>query len=480
MDHRLLWKGILLLFSVLVISISSYAIVVGTGSGDSWKLTIFYVFIFWLLGHVLFTSLHYRTLYLFSNAYLVPLVLFHLGITIPDALGLFTGFGWGGGLFNRWLELSGWYTILALGCFSFGIALSFRYNETQKNDNIIVKQNLKKVYVDGLGLLVASAIFFIIAYLSYGNFLQYSRVDFFRGVGDSRGFGVFMMVFPSSILLLTITAQKRIEKIFCYSLALLGLMVFMLSGYRSAALFPLLVGCVLWVKAGRKIHLPFSLGLIVIVILSIPFIGYLRSVGPYNEIDSKKITTSLEHVKVQETFRTLGQTGGVLANVLKLVPDKDPYRFGMTYVNSIIDSIPNVLPKIAKSKRHEAKKEAFSDPSAISKMVPSDWLTYRIAKEKFNRGEGVGFTGIGEPYLNGGIIGVIFFFGLLGLFIGKIDSVNLLYHPNIMLFAGAMMWPLIRTVRNDFSNFIKPAVFMLIIIVIWRVSLKALPLKKEC
>mgnify|MGYP000167293271 FL=1 len=102
-------------------------------------------------------------------------------------------------------------------------------------------------------------------------------------------------------------------------------------------------------------------------------------------------------------------------------------------------------------------------------MAPSDWLTYRILRDQFDLGQGVGFTGIGEPYLNFGVSGVIAYFLLLGFLLGKLDHKNIAYYPFIYVFCCSMLWPLMQTVRNDMSNFIKPVMFMLIILSLWSV-----------
>ena len=138
-------------------------------------------------------------------------------------------------------------------------------------------------------------------------------------------------------------------------------------------------------------------------------------------------------------------------------------------MEAVIGSLPNLTGEIRESKRVEARRKMRTNVNAISEMVPSDWLTYRIAREKFDTGEGVGFTTIGEAYLNFGVFGVVAFFGGLGFLLGRLDAINLLAHPKWIIFSTAILWPLMRTVRDDFANFVKPAVFVLIILLIWRV-----------
>ena len=89
-------------------------------------------------------------------------------------------------------------------------------------------------------------------------------------------------------------------------------------------------------------------------------------------------------------------------------------------------------------------------------------------------GEGVGFTAIGEPYLNFGLPGVIAFFLALGYLLGRLDQVNLLERPGLLVFASAILWHLIQTVRDDFSNFIKPMLFTYVFLLCWRLMTRIL------
>ncbi|MBE1427379.1 oligosaccharide repeat unit polymerase [Desulfomicrobium macestii] len=445
----------------------------------NWEMHVSTVFVFWALFFVMCTYAHFKTFYLFINAYIIPLCLFHLGIVIPNAYGMLSNFKWDkSSSFHMWLEYASWYVVLSVACIGVGVGLSM------KNKKIIVvsdgirfkiTQTFNKLYLDGIGLLIASVIFLIMALISLGNLFAYSRADFFHGVGDTRGLGLFMMCLPSAAIVLMIGACSRKEKIFAATISLITFAVFLLSGYRSAALFPALVGVIIWVKVKNKIPLVVSLSAILFVLFIIPVIGMLRSVGPYNEMNTQHFKKSIQKANIENSFIELGSTIGVLAHTLRLVPAVDDYRYGITYVKSFRDSIPNIMPEMNKSYRKESSNRAMLDHKVIGKMaVPSDWITYRIAPDKYHKGEGVGFSAIGEPYLNFGIVGVVIFFLSIGYCLGRLDDSYLLDKPNLLLFLCAMFWFLIRTVRNDFSNFIKPAIFIFIIVVIWRFTACAL------
>jgi oligosaccharide repeat unit polymerase len=466
----------LLIVSLMIGTYSSSQVFLG-GAGD-WVGEVSFLALTWWATYLVAAYLYYKTIYLFSFAYLLPLALFHLGITIPDAFGLFEGLGWGNGSMSEWFEVSGHYTNIAFAFIGVGIAISMMTGKSKRaranRQPYGYRSSMSVVYYDGLWLLFVSMLMLILAVATLGNLLNYNRVDFFRGAGDTRGLGVFLMAFPSCLVLLFIGAITKPQKYFAYTVCFLGALLLLLSGYRASIMFPAMIAAVLWVKVGRRIPLAVAVAGVFAVAIIIPASGLLRSTGSYSEISIERIKGSVEESTFQETFRTLGQTGGAAAHVYRLVPDIDSHRWGKTYLDALTNAIPNILPQVGVNKRAEVKG-ALDRYDAINDAIPSDWLTYRIAKDKFDRGEGVGFSGIAEPYLNFGWIGVVLYFLFFGWLIGKIDKWDLGIKPNAIFFAAAMYWPLMRSVRNDFATFVKPAIFLLLLVCIWRLICVAYP-----
>jgi hypothetical protein len=208
-------------------------------------------------------------------------------------------------------------------------------------------------------------------------------------------------------------------------------------------------------------------------VFTIPIIGVLR-IEKYEDIGRETISHAIKESYFLYEFTTMGQTAGVLAQVLRIVPDHESYRYGKTYLQALIGAVPNILPQKSESERVTVKRKSFFKPDVISELRPADWITYHIDRDRFLRGEGVGFSAIGEPYINFGTGGVIGFFLLLGWGLGKSDQIDLRLHPNLIIAAGTLYWPFVKTVRNDISNFIKPAIFTIICIIIWRLGTKVI------
>jgi len=465
---------LLLVFSSMIALVACFLVMESPQLHSDWSIEVSVVSLITLGGFFVVSLLLFRTPYLLTSAYLLALSLFHLGITIPAAFGFMEVEGWHSGSLVKWLEQAGWYTVLALACIGVGFSLSVTPSRLARLhlqvDPETKNRALSMAFRDGIGLLLVSGVMFGLAIASFGNLLAYSRVDFFRGVGDTRGLGVFLMIFPSAITLLVIGAQTRFQRLFAWALFFFGTVLVMLSGYRTSALYPMLIGVVVWVKVGRRIPMIYTVISVVVIILAISAVGILRTYK-YEEMDAKKLGQSVESANWADSFKTLGQTGGLLAHVLRLVPHTDPYRYGETYLQYVAASIPNVSMTMNQSDRVIALRESSKDPTAIARTVPSDWLTYRLIPEKFQSGEGVGFTGIGEPYLNFGLPGVVIFFLAFGYLLGRLDQISLLEHPGFLIFTAAILWHLVQTVRDDFGNFIKPMVFTYFILFFWRLFL---------
>lgn len=448
------------------------------GFSQDWQVEIAISTILFIGMLSIFIWNSFKSFYLIILAYTVPLLLFHLGITIPSAFELFDDLSWGkSNPKSRWLAESGWYTILSISMLFTGWGISL-INYKSVNKIVDTNKIKKKLYFDGIGLLIASLVSLLIMIYTFGNLLSYKRVDFYHGAGDTRGLGLFMMTLPSAVLCLVMGAITKKQKILASAVGFVGFFIFIITGFRSAALFPFILGVMIWRGCGNRIPMIVSGTALALVLIIIPASGYLRATGTFGDIDSKKINEAVENVTIAENFRVTGQTGALLAKVLEVVPKEYRYRYGESYWVALYRSLPNFGFQQSENYRLKAKKQ-LNSKEAISDLAPSDWLTYVIDPNKYVVGEGVGFSAIAEPYLNFGLIGVVIFFLALGMFFGRLDKYYLTTQPALLTFACVFMWPLIRTVRNDFGNFIKPLVFMSIILIAWRVFSKYFLIRQE-
>jgi oligosaccharide repeat unit polymerase len=448
---------------------------IGSPSLDrDWPELVTVVWLIWTVVYIVASWRALETPYLLSSAYLIALCVFHLGLPIPAAFGWLNVPEITRSTDGFWLQQSAWCTLLALGMFGVGFALSIKIMNTASDIDpmlagVMRSETLATIFWAGLGLLVAAGCFLVMLILQVGNLLTYSRMDLFHYRGDTRGLALFMMTLPSAAVLLVIGAHTLVQKIVATSVACTSLGIFLLSGYRSAALFPLLVGTILWSKTGRRIPMGVAVAMVGVIVVAIPAVAILRASGTYEDLSGEKVSESIEKADTANTFVELGGTAGILAATLKLVPDSDPFRYGLTYVYALREAIPNIDFAARQSDRDVFLKRGATRDAMID-LTPSDWLTYKLEPIKFSNGEGVGFSAIAEPYLNFGYPGVMACFIIMGFLLGRLDQKILWAEPRWLLFCGAVFWPLVRTVRNDLNNFTKPLVFLYLILGVWFVA----------
>ncbi len=463
-------KWILLTASLLLASIALVQSVGNRSLDRDWPELVTATWSMWTLVYVAASWRALGSPYLFTSGYLIALCMFHLGLPIPAAVGWFTIPELTRGTEGYWLQQSAWCTLLAIGSYGGGFALSLGARGLPPMEPQEARarrdQTLGTAYWAGVGLFVAALCFLAMLISQVGNPLAYSRMDFFHAQGDMRGLALFMMTLPSAAILLVIGARTTIQSGIGTLVAMGSLGLFLLSGYRSAALFPLLVGTILWTKTGRRIPIGVAAALLSVIVVAIPAVAILRASGTYESLSSEKVSESIEKADTANTFLELGGTAGILAATLQFVPQTDPYRYGLTYWYALREAVPNVSMAARQSDRDRFLKHGATQAGLVT-LAPSDWLTYKLEPIKFYNGEGVGFSAIAEPYLNFGYLGVVACFGLMGFGLGRLDQMTLWTEPRWLIFAGAVFWPLVRTVRNDANNFTKPMVFLYLILGVW-------------
>lgn len=456
----------LLLFLWASIQISGTA---GASSAD--RLAVSCAALAWLAIYMASTAWVFGTPYLLATAYVLPLILFHFGLIVQEAFGFVyvdefrTDFG-------HWVTLAGWYTNLALGCVGLAFAIACLASRppppiSREVAIQLAKRNLNKLHNLGVGLFLASLVFLAIGILQQGNILKYDRVAlWFEGDFDRRGLGVYDSVAPTAALVLVIAAQTRSQKRWSYLIGLVTFMLFLLSGNRSPAFFPLFLGAVLWVKSGRKIPTLMASSVVVLTLLMIPVLAELRSSYTYGQISLGAIRKSASQASVSSALTELGGSVEILATTLQDIPAKEPYRRGGSYLIYLKAIVPNVG-------LHRRSAEDVHGKGALEEgmlyVPPHEWAAIKILgiDNAEYRGAGVGFSAVAEPYFNFGYFGVVVFFTLMGLFLARMEVTHLLLNYPWLAFASIYYWLLLPTVRNELGDFTKPASFVLSSIAIW-------------
>lgn len=469
---------VLLISGLLGTGASLAAIAGGLEGGSGWAVAVVPTATVITLIHIVTVSLHYRTPYQFQTGYLVCLELFHLSITYLIATGAINVPGWSSGPFSVKLEEACWLVTLALSAFSIGAGMEMMRSMRQRRPTLTleyVNTVRHNAYWLGVGLVLASVVFFAMALMSYGNLLSYTRAEMYSSRLDSRGWGLFTMTFPSAATLMVVAARTRLQMMVAAAVAGVALLIFMLSGYRTFALFPLAIGAIMWRKSGRKIPTAIAVSSVAVALVAISMVGMLRNMGSYEKLSMSDVQKSYEKANVTDSLLSMGQTLGLAAHVLEFVPKEEPYRYGRSYWIAIKGCVPNIGSSVDASEGRQAAKRAVqASKEAVVNMVPSDWMTYKILREQYDQGFGTGFTSVGEAYLNFGALGVFVVFFLHGWFLNNCDRQPIYLSLPRFIFLATMLNGLYKTVRNDFGNFTKPAAFIAIILLVWWMVLKIL------
>lgn len=432
------------------------------------------VAVIWLVSYLLATYRAFGTPYLFATGYVICLFVFHFGLLMQDGFGIVQIGGWSGPI-GAWAVRAGWYANLAFACLGFGMSMYVLRKKAIKVPppaaiNATAGANLVWIYDLGIGLLLASAIFLIGAFANYGNLLALTRLELFH-FSDTRFISVFSMLIPSAAIALLVSARTGRQRLLSYAIGIFVLVFFLLSGQRSSALFPLLAAVIVWVKTGRRINPGLAAATILGVLFIIPVIGYLRTMGSIADVaNTEAIELASDRADVGAAFREMGGSIGPLMYTIMLIPKEEPYRYGTTYLEYLLASIPNVglLPKKDTSRAAVIELlRTHGEKKALLEMNVGDWASYHIIREQFLAGGGAGYSGVAEPYFNFGLIGVLVFFVGLGAFLGRMDCNPLFLYRNSLFFGALLYWHLLPTVRNGMAVFVKPAIFTLIVVFIW-------------
>ncbi len=198
----------------------------------------------------------------------------------------------------------------------------------------------------------------------------------------------------------------------------------------------------------RKIKLKWA----AIAVLAVIFIsGVLSLTRTVTLLDVKKITAEYKHQQQGSRYNIFEKTGLEFGSTIKIVvaamaivPSEHPYRYGKSYIDSILIAVPNIIP--GRIRTSESTKDIVL---WVNEMAYGTFL-------KWGRGGSI----VMEAYLNFGFIGTVIFFSFLGCGYRCIYE-RFLFKPNLVrtvllltATGGMMLW-----IRNALAIAIRPPVW---------------------
>lgn len=388
--------------------------------------------------------------------YLVVLGLFHLGLVVPWALGVYDigRIPW----FNphglsRALEL----IIYSILCFQAGLFIAFA---TSRRESECLQRGGSdtedvRVFSAGCLLLIAGVWMFVTGLIQLdpvGYYrITYSEIFRLQAESDPRFFGSGITVaFIGSYLAAAGASQRQLRWAFVGT----GLWISMLFylGFRGPAL---IAGLVVYAVALRKeASIPKWLPALTVAFLmvAIPIELKVRE-DPLND----RVAPSFAGMNLLDGPAEMGTSIRPLVETADLI-GPGGYRLGKTYLVGLEGVLPNL------SLRWQPGPN-----ESIEELPPSHWITAVTEPWTYKNYGGIGFSAVAEPYMNFGTPGVIAFFILLGYLLAQLEFVSIRSSYGLAVWAlvlGSLLW----TTRNDFSSFFRPAVWGLACLGLVRLS----------
>ena len=380
--------------------------------------------------------------------YLSILGLFHLGLIVPWALGIydisrvpsFTPYG-----LSHSIALID-YSIVA---FHVGIILAL----TRKKQAIFFSQSAtetedRNVYVGGCILLATGIAIFIVGLIGLdplGYFrLTYSETYRLRAESDPRLFGSGMTIAFIGLSIAASGASRRRFRVVCI-ISAVWLASLMYLGFRGPTVIAALIVYIIARKKGLRVPPLMALVAAAVFLVVLPLMHESREL-PLND---RLAHISLNDLNILDAPAEMGTSVRPLIETVDLLGPHD-FRLGRTYWIAIKSIVPNL------ALRWEA-----SSTTPDTDLPPSHWITAIVDPWTYKNYGGLGFSAIAEPYMNFGVLGVLIYFFLLSFFLIYLEQISI--RSAYALAAWALiLGPLLWTTRNDFTNFFRPAVWGLL------------------
>jgi oligosaccharide repeat unit polymerase len=387
-----------------------------------------------------------------AMVYLLLLGLFHLGLVVPWALGVYD-ISRAPTFVPQGLSRSIALIDYALIAFDVGLILAIYVSKLQPN---VLRQTTNdpeshEVYTAGCLLLGAGITMFMVGLIGLdplGYFrLTYSETFRLRAESDPRLFGSGITIAFIGLSIAAAGASRRYFRVVATggALWLTGLVYW---GFRGPALIAVIIVYIIARKKGVTIPGWAPLSAVVAVLLILPVLRTARE-APLNE---RFAQLSFRDFNLLDSPAEMGMSIRPLVETIDLVGPKN-YRYGRTYWIGILGIVPNL-----------ALRWENSSTQREEDLPPNHWITVVVEPWTYKNYGGMGFSAIAEPYMNFGVGGVIVYFVLLSCFLVWLEQLSV--RNSYALAAWALvLGPLLWTTRNDFSNFFRSAAWGLLTLV---------------
>src|ERR1700726_1913660 len=381
--------------------------------------------------------------------YISLLGLFHLGLVVPWALGIYD------------IARTPWFVPYGL---SRGLAL-FTYAIIAYQVGLVVALRAirqraplgwagpsiedPKVFAGGSFLFITGAAMFAVGVSrlpSKGlDRLIYSVTFRLRAESDPRFFGAGMLIAFIGLCIDAAGASRRQMRIAYWYTGVLFITLFYL-GFRGPAITAALLVYAVAFKKGLRFPrwLPFVAAAVLLV--TVPLMSIMRE-EPLNE---RSLVSSLSKINILDGPAEVGESIRPLVETADLIGPGN-YRLGKTYLIAIKGILPNL-----------AFRWQAPATESMDDLSPNHWITAIVDPWARKNDQGIGFSGVAEPYMNFGIPGVVIYFVLLALLLLWLEQVSIRSANALASWALVVGPLLLASTRNDYTNVLRPVVWGLV------------------
>ena len=382
------------------------------------------------------------------------LVVFHLGLVAPWAAGWEDAPLWLANAPIDCVDQALRCVILALAGVQLGTLVGWRRFDRRPprlTPTIRDRRAPSALYTGGIAVAVMAALAALanIQTIGFGAFFGSAYGHEVFDVNDSRLLQTCLFwALPAGTLMMLAGARRGIEA--RRGLMAIGAMTLLLLwlGDRGDAVALAAAALVVRTYTHGAISVraaaPAAVGLLAVIAL----VAVVRQL-PRNSVTSAELRDAAASATPIAALAEMGWTLRPLVETIRLVPAQMPYRGGQSYLDAAARLLPNLT-----STRADAD---WTDPL---RLPPNHWITFTVEPWTHAAFGGLGFSAIAEPYLNFGVGGVVVYFVLLGLALGRLDVWLATAPPRRVLATAALVFmPLLLTARNDYHNFVRPALW---------------------
>jgi len=382
--------------------------------------------------------------------YLSLLGLFHLGLVVPWALGIydiartpwFVPYG-----LSRGLALFT-YAIVA---YQIGLVLALRAIRQTARPLGWESRGVEdpRVFMGGSFLFISGAAMFAIgiSLLPSRGFdrLIYSVTFRLRAESDPRFFGAGMLIAFIGLCIAAAGASRRQMRATYWYTGVLFITLFYL-GFRGPAITAALLVYAVAFKKGVRLPRWLPVVAVAVLLVAVPLISIMRE-EPLNE---RSLSSSLSRINILDGPAEVGESIRPLVETADLIGPGN-YRLGKTYLIAIKGILPNL------SFRWQAPAT-----ESVEDLSPNHWITAMVDPWARKNDQGIGFSGVAEPYMNFGMAGIVVYFALLALLLVRLEQVSIRSAYALASWALVVGPLLLASTRNDYTNVLRPVVWGLL------------------